>query len=54
MSFDKVEHDLHRRRKSRNNGVGLLLGGFVLLIVALTYVKITSAGFALPEIEAAE
>jgi len=34
------EHDLHRRRFGRNLGVGLALGCFVVLLVALTMVKI--------------
>ena len=43
----RVEHELHRRRKSRNVGVGLLLGAFVILIMVLTYVKITQTDFEL-------
>jgi hypothetical protein len=34
------EHDLHRRRFSRNLGVGLVLAGFVALVFALTVVKL--------------
>lgn len=33
-------HDLHRRRFGRNLGVGLLLGGFVALVFALSVVKV--------------
>ena len=40
------EHEIHERRRGRNNGVGLMLGGFVLLIVALTFVKITQTDFS--------
>ena len=47
----RVEHELHQRRKGRNVGVGLLLGGFVVLILALTVVKVTSDDFAVPAIE---
>jgi len=47
----RVEHELHQRRKGRNVGVGLLLGGFVVLILALTVVKVTSDDFAMPAIE---
>ena len=47
MSF-RVEHQLHRRRKGRNIGVGLMLGGFVVLILALTMVKVTSPDFQMP------
>ena len=38
MSLRK-EHELYGRRKSRNMGVGLLLGGFVVLVMALTVFK---------------
>ena len=34
-------HDVHRRRFGRNVGVGLLLGAFVVLVFALTLVKLT-------------
>ena len=36
-----VEHDLHRRRFSRNLGLGLVLAAFVVLMLALTVVKVT-------------
>ena len=39
MAF-RPEHDLHKRRFSRNLGVGLTLGAFVLLVFALTVVKV--------------
>jgi len=45
----KKEHDLHKRRFGRNMGVGLLLGGFVVLVLALTMVKVTSNGFQFPQ-----
>ncbi|MDF3412988.1 cytochrome C oxidase assembly protein [Sulfitobacter sp. M57] len=41
-----VEHDLHGRRKGRNVGVGLMLGAFVVLVMVLTFVKITQTDFA--------
>ena len=44
----RPEHDLHKRRKGRNVGVGLMLAGFVVLVMALTYVKITQTDFELP------
>ncbi|HAC48723.1 MAG TPA: cytochrome C oxidase assembly protein [Sulfitobacter sp.] len=47
MSF-RPEHELHKRRRGRNIGVGLMLGAFVVLIMALTYVKITQTDFELP------
>ncbi len=34
-------HELYGRRKSRNLGVGLVLGAFVALIFAVTIVKLT-------------
>lgn len=49
----KVEHELHRRRKGRNLGVGLILVGFVVLVMALTFVKVTRGDFELPQSEVA-
>ncbi|MCG6883899.1 MAG: hypothetical protein LJE62_09120 [Silicimonas sp.] len=37
----RVTHELHERRKSRNVGLGLTLAGFVVVILALTMVKVT-------------
>lgn len=39
MTF-RPEHDLHKRRFSRNLGVGLALAAFVALVFALTVVKV--------------
>ncbi|WP_323715745.1 hypothetical protein [Paracoccus aminovorans] len=36
-----VEHELHRRRRGRNIGLALVLGGFVALVFGLSVVKIT-------------
>ncbi len=33
-------HELYDRRRSRNVGVGLVLGAFVLLVFAVTVVKL--------------
>ena len=44
MSLHK-EHEIHTRRRGRNMGVGLMLAAFVLLIMALTFVKITQTDF---------
>jgi hypothetical protein len=44
----RPEHEIHTRRKSLNIGVGLMLGGFVILIMILTYTKITSSEFQIP------
>lgn len=35
---------MHRRRFSRNLGLGLVLGTFVVLVFALTLVKVTKEG----------
>jgi len=53
MSF-KVTHELHKRRFSRNLGVGLILAGFIALVFGLTVVKVTSGGFEMPRGEAQE
>ncbi len=37
----KATHELHERRKSRNVGVGLTLLGFIVIVFALTVVKVT-------------
>jgi hypothetical protein len=42
----QVEHEIHARRFGRNLGVGLLLGAFVVLMLALTVVKVTRGGLA--------
>lgn len=47
----RAEHEIHQRRKGRNVGVGLMLAAFVVLVLALTFVKITSGGFEMPRIE---
>lgn len=36
-----VETEMHRRRFSRNLGLGLVLAAFVALVFALTVVKVT-------------
>ena len=50
MSF-RPEHELHTRRKGRNVGVGLMLAAFVVLVLALTFTKVTSGDFELPRNE---
>lgn len=40
MAF-RPEHEIYRRRFSRNLGVGLVLVAFVALVFALTVVKVT-------------
>lgn len=36
----QVEHELHHRRWTRNLGLGLLLAALVVLVFALTVVKV--------------
>ncbi len=52
MSLSR-QHELHKRRFSRNLGLGLVLAAFVALIFALTFVKVTREEFALPQTEGA-
>lgn len=40
----KPEHEIHTRRFGRNLGVGLTLGAFILIVFAMTVVKITNGG----------
>lgn len=40
MSIER-QHDLHKRRFSRNLGLGLVLAVFVVLVFGLTVVKVT-------------
>jgi len=42
------EHELHQRRRGRNIGVGLMLVSFIVLIFALTFVKVARGDFELP------
>ncbi|MDO5647908.1 hypothetical protein [Paracoccus sp. (in: a-proteobacteria)] len=37
----RAEHQLHNRRRSRNVGLGVVLIAFVVLVFALTVVKVT-------------
>lgn len=48
----RPEHEIHGRRKSLNIGVGVMLGAFVLLIMVLTFTKITSPEFQIPASQA--
>lgn len=41
----RAEHEIHTRRRGRNLGIGLMLAGFVVLVMALTFVKITNIDF---------
>ena len=42
----RPEHELHTRRFSRNIGLGMVLATFVILVFALTIVKITEGDVA--------
>ncbi|MDO5620067.1 MAG: hypothetical protein Q4G24_01205 [Paracoccus sp. (in: a-proteobacteria)] len=37
----RAEHEIHSRRRSRNVGLGLVLGVAILLIFGLTIVKLS-------------
>lgn len=50
----RVEHEIHGRRKGRNVGIGLMLGAFVILVMVLTFVKITQTDFTKAARDAAE
>ncbi len=38
----RPEHELHTRRRGRNGTLGLILGGFVLLVFVVTVVKLSA------------
>jgi hypothetical protein len=40
----RASHDIHKKRFSRNVGLGLVLAAFVALMFALTVAKVTSGG----------
>ena len=42
----RAEHDLHRRRASRNIGLGVVLVAFVAIVFGLTVVKVLQLGEA--------
>lgn len=42
MAIDRPDSDLHQRRKGRNLWLGLVLGGFVVLVFGVTIVKLSS------------
>ncbi|WP_306115475.1 MULTISPECIES: hypothetical protein [unclassified Roseovarius] len=51
MSLSK-QHEMHKRRFSRNMGLGLVLAGFVALVFGLTIAKVSDDEFAVPTEEA--
>ncbi len=44
MMAIRVEHEIHRRRRSRNVGLGLTLVALIAVLFGLSVVKITSVG----------
>ena len=52
MALSK-QHELHKRRFSRNLGLGLVLAGFVALVFGMTLVKVSNEDFAMPATEEA-
>lgn len=38
------DHEIHRRRRGRNLGVGLTLAAFIALVFALTIAKVSGGG----------
>ncbi|HLS58797.1 MAG TPA: hypothetical protein VK022_04140 [Paracoccaceae bacterium] len=48
-----VTHELHVRRRSRNLGLGISLGAFVLLVFMVTIVKL-DAGHAIRGVQLQE
>lgn len=53
MTF-RVTHELHERRYGRNIGVALVLVGFVVVILGVTVVKVTTGSFEPPRGEASQ
>lgn len=47
MSLSR-EHDLHKRRLSRNVGLGIALLGLVAVVFGLTVVKVSTEEFTQP------
>ncbi|MDF1856208.1 hypothetical protein [Pseudooceanicola sp.] len=42
----QVEHELHKRRRGRNLGLGLVLAAFVAMVFGLTMVKVARTDFS--------
>jgi hypothetical protein len=51
MSLSR-QHEMHKRRFSRNLGLGLVLAGFVALVFGLTIAKVSDDDFAVTTEEA--
>ncbi|MEZ5912775.1 MAG: hypothetical protein R3D84_11575 [Paracoccaceae bacterium] len=50
----RAEHDIHKRRLSRNLGLGLTLIAFVALVFGLTIVKVSYWDKRLPGAETSQ
>ena len=50
MSF-RAPHEIHKRRFSRNLGLGLVLAAFVALVFGLTIAKVSQDEFTVPQTE---
>ncbi len=48
------EHELHKRRRSRNLGVGLVLAAFISIIFGLTIVKVGRGDFLVQSAEVSD
>ena len=44
----QAEHELHKRRRGRYIGVGVLLAVFIAIVFGLTVVKVTRGDFEPP------
>ena len=44
--FENVTSDVHEKRQSRNMGTALCLGAFIILLAALSAVKVQQLGAA--------
>ncbi|QFT79845.1 hypothetical protein FIU89_04415 [Roseovarius sp. THAF27] len=51
MSLSR-QHEMHKRRFSRNLGLGLVLAAFVALVFGLTIAKVSDDDFAVTTEEA--
>ena len=47
------EHELHKRRRGRNAGVGLVLAAFIAILFGMTIAKIGGGAYS-PETRAAQ
>lgn len=50
----KVEHELHARRRGRNQGLGLILASLVAIVLGLTIVKVQALDGNIVQMEASD